>query len=134
MTRITKHLPTIKNMVEEADRIGIDEFIRIYRGYEGYSSEHDGSIEFLSIFFQHQNRQKFMGQMKELFTKMEHTQSVDLQHDEDYIYEQYLLQEKLNEEYWEQRSIEENDPEYFPTPEEEEENFQQTQKQNGNIK
>ena len=120
-------------MVEEADRIGIDEFLRTYSGYEGYDSLHKGSIDFLSTFFKHQNRQKFMAKMNELFTELEATQSANLQHDEDYIYEQYLMQEKLNEEYWEYISKTENDPEYIPTPEEEDENFQQIKKQNGNT-
>jgi len=31
---------------------------------------------------------------------------IDVTHDEDYIYQQYLEQEKLNEEYWEHRTRE----------------------------
>ena len=66
--------------------------------------------------------------------------------DEDYLYEEYLLQEKLNEEYWQWKSTESNsifpdevqyDDEYYkssylPTPEEEEENYKQT-KANGHT-
>lgn len=33
---------------------------------------------------------------------------LEIQHDEDYVYEQYLKEEKLNEEYWQQRAIEEH--------------------------
>lgn len=28
------------------------------------------------------------------------SEPIDIQHDEDYLYEQYLAQEKMNEEYW----------------------------------
>jgi hypothetical protein len=40
-----------------------------------------------------------MGKMKELY--LEQQQAVSGSGDEDYIYEQYLNQEKMNEEYWE---------------------------------
>jgi len=53
--------------------------------------------------------------------------------DEDYLYEQYLLQEKLNEEYWESVSVMNNEEEYVPTKEEEEQNFEQIKKQNGHT-
>lgn len=53
--------------------------------------------------------------------------------DEDYLYEQYLLQEKLNEEYWENVSIMNNEEQYIPTKEEEEQNFEQIKKQNGHT-
>jgi hypothetical protein len=33
-------------------------------------------------------------------------EAINIQHDEDYAYEQYLEQEKLNEEYWEQKAKE----------------------------
>jgi len=53
--------------------------------------------------------------------------------DEDYLYEQYLLQEKLNEEYWESVSVLNNEEQYIPTKEEEEQNFEQIKKQNGHT-
>jgi hypothetical protein len=64
--------------------------------------------------------------------------------DEDYIYEQYLLQEKMNEEYWQEvtkgsifpENMEYDDEyyksSYLPTIEEEELNFKQT-KENGHT-
>jgi len=72
-----------------------------------------------------------MSRMNELFMKRIQTGSLDEKGDEDYLYEQYLLQEKMNEEYWEYISKTNNQPEYIPTPEEEQQNFQQTLKQNG---
>ena len=45
-----------------------------------------------------------MSKTKEEFMKQEFTGSLDNIGDEDYLYEQYLLQEKLNEEYWEEQS------------------------------
>lgn len=134
MTRITKHLPTIREMIDEMDRIGMNEFLWLYKGYEGYSSEHSKSIDFLFAFINHQNKTEFMGKMKELYLTQQETGSIDDQMDSDYLYEQYLLQEKLNEEYWEYVSKTENNPDYIPTPEEEEKNFQQILKQNGNTK
>lgn len=84
-----------------------------------------------------------MSKTKEEFMKQEFTGSIDNIGDEDYLYEQYLLQEKLNEEYWNgvnSGSIfpdgMEYDDEYYksaylPTPQEEDENFKQTLKENG---
>lgn len=98
--------------------------------------------------------------MDELFMKKIQTGSLEERGDEDYDYEQYLLQEKLNEEYWQWRSVEENkesifsddvhrdkphsifpdevqyDDEYYkstylPNNEEEEQNFEQIKKQDG---
>jgi hypothetical protein len=40
-----------------------------------------------------------MGKMKELY--LNEQQSISGSGDEDYIYEQYLANEKMNEEYWE---------------------------------
>jgi len=65
-----------------------------------------------------------MSKTKEEFMKQQFTGSLDAQGDEDYLYEQYLLQEKLNEEYWEYISKKNNDPDYTPTPEEEQKNFE----------
>ena len=45
-----------------------------------------------------------MGKMKE--TLREDESIIDIQPDEDYLYEQYLTQEKLNEEYWEMKAKE----------------------------
>lgn len=70
-----------------------------------------------------------MGKMKEEFMKQQMSGSIG--GDEDYIYEQYILQEKLTEEYWEYVSKKENEPEYIPTEEEEQQNFEQIRKQNG---
>jgi hypothetical protein len=96
-----------------------------------------------------------MSKTKEEFMKQQFTGSLDERGDEDYLYEQYLIQEKLNEEYWQWLSIKENkesvfsddvhrdkphsifpdevqyDDEYYkssylPTKEEEEENFKLT--------
>ena len=69
-----------------------------------------------------------MGKIKEEFTKQMLTGSIG--GDEDYLYEQYLMQEKMNEEYWQSKSVEDNS-EYIPTSEEETENFEQIKKQNG---
>jgi hypothetical protein len=66
--------------------------------------------------------------------------------DEDFLYEQYIVQEQMNEEYWQWKSIQSHsifpdevqyDDEYYkssylPTPDEETENYKQT-KQNGNT-
>jgi hypothetical protein len=70
-----------------------------------------------------------MSKMKEEFMKQQLTGSIG--GDEDYLYEQYLMQEKLNEEYWEFVSKSDNQNEYIPTPEEEEQNFEEIKKQNG---
>lgn len=67
--------------------------------------------------------------MKEEYLKQQQTGSLGEAGDEDYFYEQYLLQEKLNEEYWEYVSKLENEPNYIPTPEEEQQNFEQRYKQ-----
>lgn len=72
-----------------------------------------------------------MSRMNELFMKRIQTGSLDEKGDEDYLYEQYLLQEKMNEEYWEYISKTNNQPEYIPTPEEEQQNFEETLKKNG---
>lgn len=72
-----------------------------------------------------------MSKTKDEFMKQQFTGSLDDRGDEDYLYEQYLMQEKLNEEYWEFVSKTQNQKEYIPTPEEEEQNFQQIMKQNG---
>lgn len=71
-----------------------------------------------------------MSKSNEEFNKQLQTGSIG--GDEDYLYEQYLMQEKLNEEYWEHISIVENREQYIPTPDEEEENYKQT-KQNGHT-
>lgn len=72
-----------------------------------------------------------MGKMKEEFTKQIMTGSIG--GDEDYLYEQYLMQEKMNEEYWDYVSKSENNPNYIPTPEEEKQNFEQVKRQNGHT-
>jgi hypothetical protein len=72
-----------------------------------------------------------MGKSKEEFMKQQLTGSLGETGDEDYLYEQYLLQEKMNEEYWEYVSKVNDNPDYMPTPEEEQYNFEQIQKQNG---
>jgi hypothetical protein len=85
-----------------------------------------------------------MGKTNEEFMKQTTTGSIG--GDEDYLYEQYLMQEKLNEEYWEQKNINDNsifpdgmeyDDEYYkssylPTPDEEAENYKQI-KENGHT-
>jgi hypothetical protein len=73
-----------------------------------------------------------MSKTKDEFMKQQFTGSLDQMGDEDYLYEQYLMQEKMNEEYWEYVSISENQEQYIPTPEEEQENYNQT-KQNGHT-
>jgi hypothetical protein len=67
-----------------------------------------------------------MSKTKEEFMKQQFTGSLDSMGDEDYLYEQYLMQEKMNEEYWEYVSKMKNDPDYIPTPEEEQKNFEDT--------
>ncbi len=83
-----------------------------------------------------------MSKMKDEYLKQQQTGSLQERGDEDYDYEQYLLQEKLNEEYWQWRSVQSHsifpdevqyDDEYYksnylPTKEEEEENFEQKDK------
>lgn len=86
-----------------------------------------------------------MAKSNEEFMKQQLTGSIG-GGDEDYLYEQYLMQEKLNEEYWEQESSKNNsifpegmeyDDEYYkstylPTPDEEAENYKQI-KENGHT-
>lgn len=86
-----------------------------------------------------------MGKMGEIYNEQLKTNSGSFG-DEDYLYEQYLAQEKLNEEYWQWKSVQDNsifpdevqyDDEYYkssylPTPEEEAENYKQT-KENGHT-
>jgi hypothetical protein len=83
-----------------------------------------------------------MGKMKELY--LEQLQAVSGSGDEDYIYEQYLANEKMNEEYWEWmakqpvESILPNDIEYYestytPTIEEQLELDELLKKQNGHT-
>lgn len=69
-----------------------------------------------------------MSKTKDEFMKQQFTGSLGETGDEDYLYEQYLLQEKMNEEYWEYIS-KVNNTDYTPTPEEEEQNFEQIHKQ-----
>jgi hypothetical protein len=85
-----------------------------------------------------------MAKSNEEFMKQQLTGSIG-GGDEDYLYEQYLAQEKLNEEYWQWKSVQNHsifpdevqyDDEYYkssylPTPDEEAENYKQI-KQNGN--
>jgi len=66
--------------------------------------------------------------------------------DEDYLYEQYIAQEQMNEEYWQWKNEKSHSifpdevhydnehykSSYLPTPDEEIENYKQT-KQNGNT-
>lgn len=133
MTKINKYLPTIKEMIDELDNIGSDNFLQKYRGYEGYTSSDEGSIDFLFDFIKYNDKKEFMAKMKELYLKQLETGSIDDNQDDDYIYEQYLMQEKLNEEYWEYVSKKENEEGYTPTPEEEQQNFEQRLK-GGEIK
>jgi hypothetical protein len=77
--------------------------------------------------------------MNELFMK-KNNEPLDLKGDEDYLYEQYLQQQNLNEQYWSEVNSGsifpdemEYDDEYYksnylPTPEEEQENFKQIKK------
>jgi hypothetical protein len=83
-----------------------------------------------------------MSKMNNQFNKELSTGSIG--GDEDFLYEQYLAQEKMNEEYWQWKSTQshsifpedmEYDDEYYkssylPTPDEEAENFKQL-KQDG---
>jgi hypothetical protein len=87
-----------------------------------------------------------MSKIKDEFMKQQFTGSVNETGDEDYLYEQYIAAEKMNEEYWQWKSEKENsifldevqyDDEYYkssylPTPDEEAENYKQT-KQNGHT-
>jgi hypothetical protein len=83
-----------------------------------------------------------MSKMNNQFNKELSTGSIG--GDEDFLYEQYLAQEKMNEEYWRWKSTQSHsifpdevqyDDEYYkssylPTPDEEAENFKQI-KQDG---
>lgn len=71
--------------------------------------------------------------MNELFMKRLQTGSLDETGDEDYLYEQFLLQQKLDEEYWEYVSKLENQSNYTPTPEEEQQNFEERYKQENGL-
>lgn len=87
-----------------------------------------------------------MAKSNEAFMKQQLTGSIG-GGDEDYLYEQYLMQEKLNEEYWEQESSKNNsifpegmeyDDEYYkstytPTIEEQLELDELLKKQNGHT-
>ena len=83
-----------------------------------------------------------MGKMKELYISEQHMLSGS--GDEDYLYEQYLTNEKLNEEYWEslskqspitdiQFSNEYLKSTYIPTIEEQLELNELLNKQNGHT-
>ena len=85
-----------------------------------------------------------MSKTNEEFMKQQLTGSIG--GDEDFLYEQYIAQEQMNEEYWQWKSAQSHsifpdevqyDDEYYkssylPTPDEEAENYKQT-KQNGNT-
>lgn len=82
-----------------------------------------------------------MGKMKELY--LEQQQAASGSGDEDYIYEQYLANEKMNQEYWEWRAkqeveitncdIEYYESTYTPTIEEQLELDELLKKQNGHT-
>jgi hypothetical protein len=85
-----------------------------------------------------------MAKSNEEFMKQQLTGSIG-GGDEDFLYEQYLAQEKMNEEYWQWKSVQSHsipdevqyDDEYYkssylPTPDEEAENYKQI-KQNANT-
>lgn len=68
--------------------------------------------------------------MNELFMK-KNNEPLDLKGDEDYLYEQYLKQENINQEYWSEvndGSIFPDESTYIPTPNEEDENFKHFKK------
>ena len=85
-----------------------------------------------------------MSKINNEFMKQQLTGSIG--GDEDYLYEQYLAAEKMNEEYWQWKTEQSHsifpdevqyDDEYYkssylPTPDEETENYKQT-KQNGHT-
>ena len=85
-----------------------------------------------------------MGKINEEFMKQTMTGSIG--GDEDFLYEQYLAQEKMNEEYCQWKSVQSHSifpdeveytdeyykSSYLPTPDEEAENFKQI-KQNGHT-
>jgi len=74
-----------------------------------------------------------MSKTKEWFMKQQSNLPNDVQHDEDYQFEQYLKENKsifpegmeYDDEYYKST--------YIPTPKEEDENFNQTLKQNGHT-
>ena len=91
-----------------------------------------------------------MSKINEQFMKQQLTGSIG--GDEDYLYEQYLAAEKMNEEYWQWKNVQSHsifpdevqyDDEYykstyFPTKEEEDENYirtiiNETNKRNGHT-
>ena len=91
-----------------------------------------------------------MSKINEQFMKQQLTGSIG--GDEDYLYEQYLAAEKMNEEYWQWKSVQSHsifpdevqyDDEYYkstyiPTKEEEDENYirtiiNETNKRNGHT-
>ena len=85
-----------------------------------------------------------MSKTNEEFMKQQLTGSIG--GDEDFLYEQYIAQEQMNEQYWQWKNSESHsicpdevqyDDEYYkssylPTPDEEVENYKQT-KQNGHT-
>jgi len=91
-----------------------------------------------------------MSKINEEFMKQQLTGSIG--GDEDFLYEQYIAQEQMNEEYWQWKSVQSHsifpdevqyDDEYykstyFPTKEEEDENYirtiiNETNKRNGHT-
>jgi hypothetical protein len=91
-----------------------------------------------------------MSKTNEEFMKQQLTGSIG--GDEDFLYEQYIAQEKMNEEYWQWKNVQSHsifpdevqyDDEYykstyFPTKEEEDENYirtiiNETNKRNGHT-
>ena len=86
-----------------------------------------------------------MSKTNEEFMKQQLTGSIG--GDEDFLYEQYIAQMQMNEEYWQWKNVQREvsifpdevqyDDEYYkssylPTPDEEAENYKQT-KQNGHT-
>ena len=86
-----------------------------------------------------------MAKSNEEFMKQQLTGSIG--GDEDFLYEQYIAQMQMNEEYWQWKNVQREisifpdevqyDDEYYkssylPTPDEEAENYKQT-KQNGHT-
>ena len=86
-----------------------------------------------------------MSKINEEFMKQQLTGSIG--GDEDFLYEQYIAQMQMNEEYWQWKNVQREvsifpdevqyDDEYYkssylPTPDEEVENYKQT-KQNGHT-
>ena len=86
-----------------------------------------------------------MSKINEEFMKQQLTGSIG--GDEDFLYEQYIAQMQMNEEYWQWKNVQREisifpdevqyDDEYYkssylPTPDEEAENYKQT-KQNGHT-